>query len=246
MKPYSSWYDERRRREQRTRQELRSLFRDIAADFEVVDSLHPQAAAITEACERIQRQAGGFDPIAWIEHHYTAIPPCHYDGLQPSAEQAMLCHYAVVIAIHDNGLPECERFGPADGWPDQVYHLIYLPTPESRIERQIRRIRRAWERVKLDLSASVKSPAPVLPKAPPKTTIQLEDDALAILCTLADSPSRLKQSDLTIIGETRLHRKTVSRHLKVLMELGFIDYNPMAKKGAGITPKGRDYLDTRS
>jgi hypothetical protein len=75
--------------------------------------------------------------------------------------------------------------------------------------------------------------------------IQLENGAYKILHMLGSSPTRLQQEDLTLCEDPPMDRRTVSRHLKTLKEHGLVDYNPRDKKGAAITPKGRDYLNSQ-
>lgn len=73
---------------------------------------------------------------------------------------------------------------------------------------------------------------------------QLENGAHKILRMLGSSPTRLLQEDLALCEDPPMDRRTVSRHLKTLAERGLIDYNPPDKKGAGITQKGKDYLNS--
>jgi hypothetical protein len=79
----------------------------------------------------------------------------------------------------------------------------------------------------------------------PMDHIQLENGAYKVLHTLGSSPTRLHQEDLALCEDPPMDRKTVRRHLTTLAKAGLVDYNSRDKKGATITPKGRDYLDSQ-
>jgi len=79
----------------------------------------------------------------------------------------------------------------------------------------------------------------------PGVPVQLEAHAFTILCNLADSPTRLVQAELQECASPSMTRRTVSRHLKRLTTLGFVDYNPSDKKGASITQAGKAYLENK-
>lgn len=87
-----------------------------------------------------------------------------------------------------------------------------------------------------------KQPGATVTGEPP----QLEGDAYTILCTLADSPTRLKQVDLQHCTRPRMDRKTVSKHLKILAKDGLVEYDAKNKKGASITSQGRAFFERGS
>lgn len=71
--------------------------------------------------------------------------------------------------------------------------------------------------------------------------IQIDPDAYEILGMICDSPTRLKVRE---IASAKLDRKTVAKHLKDLVDNGFVEYNPKRKTGASATEKGRNFIDS--
>jgi DNA-binding MarR family transcriptional regulator len=75
-------------------------------------------------------------------------------------------------------------------------------------------------------------------------TGQLQDGEFTVLCQLTEGPTTMTQVDVE--NATGISRKTVGKHLKALVDRGFVCYSKGKRGGASITQAGRDFLENKS
>jgi len=194
--------------------------------------------------------------LQWHDAHNTKTKiPTHNPIDWPNDRSGVFdwdaCAYTTLAVIHDWLASATEPDGriidlKTKGWLGlriSMFESIRTQEPQAGytkecIESCIRYVSDELSQREAQIKASAAEP-------PTKSPVQLEADAFTILCNLADSPTRLKQADLQECTKPSMDRHTVSRHLKQLTKLGFVDYNPSDKKGASITQAGKAYLQNK-